>query len=141
MSYRANSVSAYKETSVRTASGGKMIIMLYDAAIRQIDTAVGHLESGTKQLDLINTAVLKAQDIITELMVSLDFDQGGEIAPKLFGLYRFFNEQLMEGNINKDPEPLKNVRTMLNDLRGAWAQIVNTTRVENRAQSGVNIAG
>lgn len=141
MPSRANPVSAYKETSVRTASGGKMILMLYDGAIRQIDTAVQHIESGTKQLDLINNAVLKAQDIVTELMVSLDFEKGGDLAPKLFGLYRYFNEQLMEGNINKDVAPLKNVRTMMNELREAWAQIVNTTTVEGRTSNGVNIAG
>jgi flagellar secretion chaperone FliS len=141
MSLRANSVSAYKETSVRTASGGKMIIMLYDGAIRQIDTAVEHIESGTKQLDLVNTAVLKAQDIITELMVSLDFDKGGEIAPRLFGLYRFFNEQLMEGNLKKDAEPLRLVRGMMSELRSAWVQIASTTNVEGRTSSGVNIAG
>jgi len=141
MSLRANPVSAYRETSVRTASGGKMILMLYDAAIVQIDTAIGHLNSGTRQLDLVNTAILKAQDIITELMVSLDFEQGGEVADKLFALYRFFNEQLMQGNVRKEAEPLQGVRTMMSDLRGAWAQIVGTTNVEGRTKSGVNIAG
>jgi flagellar protein FliS len=85
--------------------------------------------------------VLKAQDIITELMVSLDFDKGGDIAPKLFGLYRFFNEQLMEGNVSKDAQPLRTVSSMLRELRGAWAQIANTTSVEGRQSNGVNIAG
>lgn len=141
MSLRASSVSAYKETAVRTASGGKMILMLYDAAIRQMDTAVEHIESGTKQLDLINTAVLKAQDIITELMVSLDFEKGAELAPKLFELYRFFNEQLMEANLKKDPEPLRSVRSMMGELREAWSRIVPTTTVQGRNQNGVNIAG
>ena len=141
MSIRANSVSAYKETSVRTASGGKMILMLYDGAIRNIDEAIGHIESGTKQLDLVNNAVLKAQDIITELMASLDFDKGGDIAPKLFGLYRFFNEQLMEANLHKDAAPLKSVRSMMSELRSAWAQIASTTNVEGRTSNGVNIAG
>ncbi|MFW5741908.1 MAG: flagellar export chaperone FliS [Spirochaetota bacterium] len=141
MSLRANSVSAYKETSVRTASGGQMVLMLYDGAIRSIDAAIGYIESGTKQLDLVNSAVLKAQDIITELMVSLDFDKGGEIATKLFSLYRFFNDQLMEGNLNKDAEPLKSVRSMMSELRSAWAQIASTTNVEGRTSNGVNIAG
>lgn len=141
MSVRANSVSAYKETSVRTASGGKMIIMLYDGAIRNIDAAISHLEAGTKQLDLVNTSVVKAQDIITELMVSLDMEKGGEIAEKLFALYRFFSNQLMDGNIKKDPEPLRSVKTMMSDLRGAWAQIENTTSVKGQAPTGVNIAG
>lgn len=141
MSLRASSVSAYRETSVRTASGGKMILMLYDGAIRQIDTAVELIESGTKQLDQVNTAILKAQDIVTELMVSLDFDKGGEIATKLFGLYRFFADQLMDANLNKDAAPLRSVRSMMAELREAWGQIVGTTSVPSRPTSGVNIAG
>ncbi len=141
MSSRADSGSAYRETSVRTASGGKMVLMLYDAAIRQIDIAVEHIESGTRQLDLINTAILKAQDIITELMVSLDFDKGGVIAPKLFGLYRFFNDQLMDGNLRKAAEPLQGVRSMMVELRDAWSRIVTTTNVEGRTTHSVNIAG
>lgn len=141
MSTRANPVSAYKETSVRTASGGKIIVMLYDEAIKQLDSAVELLEADTRELDRVNNAILKAQDIITELMVSLDFDKGGEIAPKLFGLYRFFNDQLMEANIQKDPAPLRGVRQFLHELRGAWAKILGKTTVQGGAVTGVNIAG
>ncbi len=141
MSFRANSVSAYKETSVRTASGGKMIVMLYDEALRQIERAVKAIDEESRKYDEINNAILKAQDIITELMVSLDFEKGGDIAPSLFGLYRYFNDQLMEGNLNKDTRPLRSVQTMLTDLRSAWAQIINTTRVEGRGQGGLNVAG
>ena len=140
MSVRANQVSVYRETSVRTASGGKIIVMLYDEAVRQLDAALDGLERESRQLDSISNSILKAQDIITELMVSLDFDRGGDIAPKLFSLYRYFNEQLMQGNINKDPEPIQQVRTMMDELRGAWVQIIGTTMVQGRA-SGVNIAG
>ena len=46
-----NPVSAYKETSVRTASGGKIIVMLYDEAVKQLDTAADLLKSSSKQLD------------------------------------------------------------------------------------------
>ena len=141
MSTRANPVSAYRETSVRTASGGKIVVMLYDEAIKQLDTATTLLETDTKELDRVNNAILKAQDIITELMVSIDFDKGGEIAPKLFSLYRFFNDQLMEANIQKDAEPLKTVRQFLGELREAWAQILGKTQVEGGTVTGVNIAG
>ena len=141
MSTRANPVSAYKETSVRTASGGKIIVMLYDEAIKQLDTAISLLDSETRELDRVNNSILKAQDIITELMVSLDFEKGGEIAPKLFALYRFFNDQLMEANIQKDAEPLRNIRGFLDDLRDAWAQILGKTQVQGNAATGVNIAG
>ena len=64
--------------------------MLYEEAIRQIDLAKGALEEDTKQLDRVNNAIGKAQDIITELMVSLDFEKGGEVAEKLFNLYMYF---------------------------------------------------
>ena len=115
--------------------------MLYDEAIKQLDSAIVLLESDTKELDRVNNAILKAQDVITELMVSLDFEKGGEIAPKLFGLYRFFNDQLMEANIQKDASPLQTVRRFLDDLRDAWVQILGTTHVQGGATTGVNIAG
>ena len=79
--------------------------------------------------------------MLTELMVSHGMEKGSEIADKLFALYRFCNNELMDANIRKDPEPMRSVRTMLSDLRGAWAQIVNTTSVKGQAPSGVNIAG
>jgi flagellar protein FliS len=141
MATRGNPVSAYKETAVRTASGGKIIIMLYDEAVKQLDSAVELIQTETRQLDQINNCILKAQDIITELMVSLDMDKGGEIATKLFGLYRFFNDQLMDGNIHKDIAPLKNVRDMMAELRTAWRQIVDTTHVQGASTGGLNIAG
>ncbi|TVQ22254.1 MAG: flagellar export chaperone FliS [Spirochaetaceae bacterium] len=141
MSLRASSVSAYRETSVRTASGGKIIVMLYDEAIRQINSAVSMLDADTRALDKVNSSILKAQDIVTELMVSLDFEQGGEIADRLFGLYRYFIDQLVQANWQKDPEPLREISTMMSQLRDAWAQIVDTTRVEGRGSGGINVAG
>ncbi len=141
MSTRGNPVSAYRETSVRTASGGKIIVMLYDEAIKQLDSAIALLETDTKELDRVNNAILKAQDIITELMVSLDFEKGGDIAPKLFGLYRFFNDQLMEANIQKDASPLRSVRLFLGELREAWVQILGKPHVQGSISTGVNIAG
>jgi len=140
MSTRGNPVSAYRETSVRTASGGKIIVMLYEEAIKQLDIAVALLKSGTKELDRVNNAILKAQDIITELMVSLDFEKGGEIAPKLFGLYRFFNDELMKANINKDAAPARSVRDLMSELLDAWTQILGKTNVQG-STTGVNIAG
>lgn len=141
MSTRANPVSAYKETAVRTASGGKIVVMLHDEAIKQLDSAIALLEVDTKELDRVSNAILKAQDIITELMVSLDFDKGGEIAPKLFGLYRFFNDQLMEANIQKEASPLQSVRNFLEELRDSWVQILGKTQVQGSTVTGVNIAG
>jgi flagellar secretion chaperone FliS len=141
MSSRANPVSAYKETSIRTASGGKIVVMLYDEAIKQLERATDLMDSQTRQLDLVNNAILKAQDILTELMVSLDFENGGDIATNLFRLYRYFSEQLIEANVQKEPEPIRHVCNHLVELRNAWAQIMNKAQVQGGPTRGVNIAG
>lgn len=142
MPYQHTSVDAYRQTRVKTASPGRVIVMLYDEAIRQLDAAVELLDQNTRQLDKVNNAVVKAQDIITELMVSLDMEQGQEIAQNLFRLYLFFNDQLMNANLSKDAAPMRNVRRLLAELRAAWKQIEATAGGPNgSAQRGINIAG
>ncbi|MEM5947407.1 flagellar export chaperone FliS [Spirochaetia bacterium 38H-sp] len=119
-----NAINAYKQTSIKTASQGKLIIMLYDGAIRNIDSAIELLEQKTRQLDKVHNAIIKAQDIVTELAASLDMEKGGELASNLLSLYLFFDEQLTDANVRKDIEPLRKVRDMLASLRGAWAQVI-----------------
>ena len=133
---------AYKQTRVKTAGQGQMIVMLYDEAIKQIDRAIQFLSENSKQLDHVNNAILKARDIITELMVSLDMEQGGEFASQIFSVYQWFNEQLMEGNIKKDSTPLIQVRDMMIEIRDAWSKIIGKTNIQNPSKvGGLNIAG
>jgi len=136
-----NPSSAYKETRVRTAGQGQLIVMLYDEAIKQIDAALQAFNTNTKKLDTIHNAITKAQNIITELTVSLDFDKGGEMAKNLFNLYMFFNQQLTEANVNKKAPPLRVVRNFMAQIRDSWVQIANIQVQSAPASSGVNIAG
>ena len=144
-----NAISAYRETRVKTASQGQLIIMLYDEAIRNLDRGLGLLEKNTQgkkdpgKIEHINKSILKVQEIITELTVSLDFEQGGEIAQNLFSLYTWFNQELLEGNIKQDIGRIRAVRNMINDLRSAWHEIAATNTPENAGKvvSGINIAG
>ena len=142
MSVLKNPLSAYREVSVRTATQGKLIVMLYDESVKQLDQAIGLLQANTRKLDKVHNSLIKTQDIITELMAGLDFDRGGEIARNLMSLYVFFNEKIREGNLKKDAEPLLQVRAFLADLRSAWVQIANSKVDELPAsRPGVNIAG
>ncbi|MAG13031.1 MAG: flagellar export chaperone FliS [Spirochaetales bacterium] len=137
-----NPYKAYRETQIKTAGQGKLIVMLYDEAIRQVDAAIGGMEGETSALDTISNALIRAQDLVTELMVSLDFEKGGEIAQGLFSLYMYFNQQLVDANIKKDPEPLREIRKMLTELRTAWDQISGTSPPgDDSPKPGVNIAG
>ncbi len=137
-----NRLNAYRQTSVKTASQGRLIVMLYDEALKQMDIAVEEFAKEKSGLDKIHNSIVKTQDIITELMASLDFEKGGEISKNLFNLYMFFNRQLVQANVTKSSKPIMEVRQFMMDLRGAWAAIEGTAVNQNPgANSGVNIAG
>ena len=144
-----NALSTYKETRIKTASQGQLILMLYNEAVRQLDKALNILElndEGKKdpgRIEIISKAVVKTQEIVTELMVSLDFEQGGDIAKNLFSLYTWFNRELMEANINQDVRRIKTVHDHIELLRSAWQEIAATNTIENVDQEllGLNIAG
>jgi flagellar protein FliS len=120
--------------------------MLYDEAIKQLGAAISLFEDGTiknpRNIEQMNVHVLKSQEIITELMASLDMAAGGEIAKNLLALYTYFNQQLVEGNIEKKPGKFEFVRNMMDQLRSAWVEIANTTAAPAQPiPSGINIAG
>jgi flagellar protein FliS len=148
MSYKSAS-STYKETRIKTAGQGQLIVMLYDEAVKQLTKAIELLElnKGEKKdpgrIEHINKAIMKTEEIITELMVSLDFEQGGEISKNLFSLYTWFNRELVEANINQDIHRMLTVKDMLSNLRNTWSSIANQSPAEqpNRESVGLNIAG
>jgi flagellar protein FliS len=138
-----NPLRSYKETQIKTATPGKLILMMYDGAIKNLNQALQDMDDEHRRYDSISNSLIKAQDIIAELMISLDFERGGEIAKNLFGLYVFMNRRLLDGNIKKDKTPLEEVKTLLIELRGAWAEAADKAGVPAgfRQSRGVNIAG
>jgi flagellar protein FliS len=117
--------------------------MLYDGAIKNVNLAMENLSQKHKAFDKFSNCLIKAQDIISELMVSLDFEKGGEIAKNLFSLYLYANRQLFEANIKKDMRLLAEVKRILSELRGAWIEVAQKTQQEGRSAGvpGINIAG
>jgi flagellar protein FliS len=123
--------------------------MLYDEALKNLDRGLDllNLNAGGKKnpanIEKISKSILKAQEIITELTVSLDFDQGGDIAKNLFAIYTWFNKELLESNISQDVRRITAVRNQLSELRSAWAEVAAKANPETagKAVTGVNIAG
>lgn len=136
-------VQTYKEIQIKTANQIRLIVMLYDGAIRRLNLALDLFSEGHRRYDVINGHLVAAQDILSELMASLDFERGGVLAKNLFSLYTFMNRRLLDGNLKKDPEPLVEVKKLLIDLRDAWDEISTKKGLEAQAApvTGVNIAG
>ncbi|MEI6875989.1 MAG: flagellar export chaperone FliS [Spirochaetota bacterium] len=141
----ANPLAAYREVRVKTASPGQLVVMLYDESVRQCDRALElmaqDLRKHPEHIEKVNLALGKVQDIVTELMASLDFEVGGEIAQDLFALYVWFNRELMEANMEKSEKRVSSVRRQLDDLRGAWTEAATKVQSGSSNAIGVNIAG
>ena len=135
-------VQAYRETQIKTANQIKLIVMLYDGAIRHLNLALDDLTGNHEHYDRVNNHIVAAQDIVSELMASLDFERGGEIARGLFSIYSYANRRLLDGNVRKDRAPLEEVKRLLAELRDAWAGISARKGLAEHAvpSGGVNIA-
>ncbi|MBU0567452.1 flagellar export chaperone FliS [bacterium] len=119
-----NPYEQYRKAGISTASSGRLILMLYDGAVRFLKEAKNGLSE--KKLDVANNNIIKAQNILTELMLSLNMDVG-EIAQNLYSLYDFMNRELIKANAKKDEKPIDNVIKMLVELRSAWEVAVRET--------------
>ncbi len=116
-----NGISAYKQNAVATENKGRLVVMLYDGAIKFLRQAVEALEREdyVEKGRLINRAI----DIIEELNVTLDMEVGGEIAQNLRNLYYFMGKRLTEANVKRSAKMIEEVIDLLEDLNSAWRQI------------------
>ena len=130
MSTYSNYQNAYKKASVNTLDQNKLIIMLYDGAIKNANFAVQHMESG--EVEKVHDSLIKTKNIVTELLATLNMDQGGEIAKNLKSLYSYMFSQLIEANMEKKSEPVLTVIDLLKELRGAWVQIKEKKKPEEK---------
>ncbi len=121
-----NAVDAYHhvgvDVSIKTASPHRLILLLYDGAIKAIGKAQFYMK--TQNVAEKGVAISKAIAIIDEgLKCSLDVKVGGELAENLNALYEYMCHRLMQANLKNDTQVLDEVTRLLVDLRGAWAAI------------------
>lgn len=146
MAYQ-NAYSAYQKNNVTTASQGRLVVLLYEGAVKNLKGAINLFENdGTvkaSNIEGFGKFLQKAQAIITELQVSLDMEKGGEIASNLMALYIFFNKQLTEANIKKDKDVLDSILKMMKDLCESWTQAAASSANAPSApvQQTLNIEG
>ena len=133
MSNYGNYQNAYKKASVNTLDQTKLIIMLYDGAIKNASFAVEHMKSG--QIEKVHECLIKTKNIVTELMATLNMDRGGDIANNLQSLYSYMFSQLIEANMNKKTEPVVVVIDLLKELRAAWTQINSKKKNDAKRQN------
>lgn len=124
-----NAYQKYKTTSVQSASREKILLMLYEGAIKFTKLAVKAIEE--KKIADRGVNIGRAFDIIMELNNTLDHKVGGEVAVQLEQLYMFMLEQYTKANITGTVEPLQANLKLLNTLYDGWVQAVEKIKTEN----------
>ena len=127
MRYNANPWQSYRQVATKTATPGQLVLMLFDGALRFLDKAlIGFdLDDPLDSNLAINNNILKAQEIIRELNMSLNLEQGGEFATTMRRLYNYYDLQLSQSNLQKDPAGIQLVIRLLSVIRGAWAEMLS----------------
>ena len=116
-----NGIAAYQDSTVTTQSKGRLIVLLYDGAIKFMKLAIRELEANNYEAK--GKYINKAQDIINELNAVLDMNAGGEIATNLRKLYCFMNNRLSEANIKHDSKMIREVIELMEELNQSWKAI------------------
>lgn len=126
MRYNANPWLSYRQVATKTATPGQLVLMLFDGALRFLDKAlVGfNLDDPLDSNLAINNNILKAQEILRELNMSLNMEKGGELANTMRRLYNYYDLQLSQSNLQKDPSGVELVIRLLSVIRGAWAEML-----------------
>lgn len=124
----------YTNVHISTVDRGRLLMMLYDGCIKFLKLSKAGLES--KDIPKFARFLSKAQAIISELMITLDFEKGGEIARDLDRIYDFALFYLTEANIEKNPQKLQRVIEIIEVIADAYRQII-----EGPAKSGEKTEG
>ncbi|MBL7665493.1 MAG: flagellar export chaperone FliS [Bacteriovoracaceae bacterium] len=119
-------LGAYKKTSVKTASKEQILLMLYQAAIKNCRLAIDAIHE--KQIAKKGEHIGKLQDIIIELVNSLDHEVGGTVSKELESLYDYILHASTQANINIDAKPLEGCLNVLNTLYDGWLQAVKNMK-------------
>jgi flagellar protein FliS len=116
-----NGLKTYQEVAVTTQSKGRLVVMLYEGAIKFLKQAIKEQEAGNYEAK--GKYLSKAEDIINELNTVLNMEAGGEIATNLRALYVFMIKYLHQANIKKDTSKIEQVIKLLEELNQGWKAI------------------
>lgn len=132
MSYGSNP-SRYLENDVLSRSPEWLVPLLYEHLIKNLTRASIHIEAGNLEgksfsLDLAN-------QIVMELLSTLDHERGGEIAKNLSSLYTYLVGEIIAIGRTLDTEHLRRLIGLVSELHEAWVKAAE--QVAPRGRTGL----
>ncbi|RKI43253.1 flagellar export chaperone FliS [bacterium D16-51] len=125
MAQLRNAAQMYQTNSVKTASPARLTLMLYDGAVKFCNIAIEGIEEGNIQK--ANDNLIKAEKIIVELRVTLDMKY--PVAKEFDTVYDYIYRRLVEANMKKDKEALKDALKHIKTMRDTWKEVMRINNV------------
>jgi len=108
----------YQAANIGTADRLRLVILCYEGCIANASRALDEMKKGN--IAEKGVYLSKATAIVSELMSSLDKEQGGEIAERLEGLYLFVLNSFSQANLKNDPALIESSLSVLRELKEGW---------------------
>lgn len=128
----SNPYQAYQQNSVNTASPGELTLMLYNGCLKFIGIAKKAIEENN--IPVKNENIQKAQNIIHELMVTLNMEV--EISKQMMPLYDFARTKLIEANVKNSIVSLEEAETIITEFRDTWKEVLKLNRQKSFSKGG-----
>ncbi|MCM3024051.1 flagellar export chaperone FliS [Heyndrickxia ginsengihumi] len=125
-----NPYQAYQQNSVTTASPGELTLQLYNGCLKFMHIAKNAIEKNDIQQRHAN--LIKAQNIISELMTTLD--EKYDVAQNMMLLYDFILRRLMDANLKNDLKALAEAEELVTEFRDTWKEVIQLNRQQSANQ-------
>jgi flagellar protein FliS len=99
----------------------ELVQMLFSALLESMSEAEGHMQRGSVELKC--KSIARADKIVQGLRITLDHEQGGELARNLDALYEYVSRRLLHANLRNDVESLREARGLMADISSAWEML------------------
>jgi flagellar protein FliS len=127
-----NPYQQYLQNTVNTAAPGELTLMLYNGGLKFLKQA--KIAIAEKNIEEANNKICRVQEIIAELMSSLNMEI--EISKNLYALYDYMHGRLIQANINKEIVILEEVEGLLEEMRDTWKEVIKLNR-QNKASNNI----
>lgn len=138
-----NAAKIYKDTAIKSANAGQIVVMLYEEMDKHLKEAIKLLATSNYRVyDQVNNHITRTQKIITELTIALTKNGDEELYNNLLNLYLYFNKQLSEANLQKDPALITPVHNMIVELMESWKEAYSKSATNTPLKkTGINLSG
>ncbi len=121
-----NIANAYQRNAIMTASPAELTLMLYEGAIKFCNIALIAIEK--KEIEKAHNNIMKAENIITELRVTLN--RKYKVWEDFERVYEYIYGRLVEANLRKDAEILEDALKYIREMRDTWKEVMRLNQEE-----------